>query len=465
MSGSDENNMKNTKLKNLALLLLALCVSGFVGAAAHADSAAGSGSGNNAAPDWVPQFLAAQYTGIRQHLYPFGAKYSGPLSLPSDGDTETSNTFGAYFGMQMSSRWQAYLDLELFKGAGVGGGVGLGGLLNGDVMRAGSGLPKDPYIARAYLQYSLPLGPGTVAVSRAQDQLPGEQPTSAFLLKFGKLAAPDDFDENRYANSTRIQFNNWDFINNVAWDYAADIRGYTGGVVLGLLQPAWSLKFGIYRMPLRASQEALQWPITLAHEEDLELDLMPNQSRTVIRLLAYRNVGRMGIYQDAINQALATHTIPDVAADDANGREKHGFGINFEQPLADDGDTGFFMRLGWDDGRTETFVYTEVDRTASVGVQISGVHWGRAQDRLGIALAYNGLSSVHARYLQLGGCGFDLCDGGLNYAYEKIAEAYYRLQLGDYIQLSPDLQFISNPGYNRDRGPARVIGLRLHLSY
>lgn len=405
-------------LKHPVLLWLALCAGCFVCAPAYADNgtaAAAPDAGSNDALVWVPQFLAAQYTGIRQHLYPFAAAYSGPLSLTAAGDTETSNTFGAYFGMQMPAHWQAYLDLEMFKGAGVGEGYGLGGLVNGDVMRAGSGLRKDPYITRAYLQYVLPLGSAMVRASRGQDQLPGEQATSAFLFKFGKLAAPDDFDANRYANSTRVQFNNWDFINNVAWDYAADIRGYTSGVVFGLLEPAWSLKFGVYRMPLRASQEALQWPITLAHEEDLELDLMPDQSGTVIRFLAYRNVGRMGIYHDAINQALSEHTVPDVAADDANGREKHGFGINLEQPLADDGDTGFFVRLGWDDGRTETFVYTEVDRTASVGLQISGVHWGRAQDRLGIALAYNGLSSVHARYLQLGGCGFDLCDGGLDY--------------------------------------------------
>ncbi|MGH8279296.1 MAG: carbohydrate porin, partial [Gammaproteobacteria bacterium] len=247
--------------------------------------------------------------------------------------------------------------------------------------------------------------------------------------------------------------------------YAADVRGYTSGVVFGYQQPTWLLAFGVYRMPLRASQQALQWPITLAHEEDLEFDLTLVPEGTVVRFLVYRNVGRMGFYQSAIDAALATHTVPDVSADDANGREKHGFGLNLEQPLADDDETGLFLRLGWNDGRTETFVYTEVDRTASVGVQISGVHWDRAQDRLGLALAYNGLSSEHRKYLELGGCGFDLCDGALNYGYEKILETYYRFQLGPYIQLSPDLQFISNPGYNRDRGPARVIGLRVHASY
>ena len=41
----------------------------------------------------------------------------------------------------------------------------------------------------------------------------------------------------------------------------------------------------------------------------------------------------------------------------------------------------------------------------------------------------------------------------------------YRIQAGRYVQISPDFQFIQNPGYNRDRGPVEVHGVRLHLSY
>jgi hypothetical protein len=32
-------------------------------------------------------------------------------------------------------------------------------------------------------------------------------------------------------------------------------------------------------------------------------------------------------------------------------------------------------------------------------------------------------------------------------------------------QVGPDFQYIRNPGYNRDRGPARFWTLRLHLEY
>ena len=417
------------------------------------------------AEPWVPLLLAAQYNSIHQHLDSFDAKYSGPLSFPPTGDDETSQTAGAYFGMAMPRHWAAYLDLERYLGGGVGNASGLGSPTNGDVVRAGNGLPKDAYIARAYVEYLRPLGGDSISVGRAQDQLPGEVPTSALLFKAGKMSVVDDFDQNRYANNTRSQFETWALINNGAYDYAADTRGYTGGLVFGYLQPAWSLKFGLYRMSQQANQEALEWPLTRAHGDNLELDLSPNGSGTVLRFLIYRNVARMGIYQEAIDRAKASGGTPDVAADETDGRQKHGFGFSLEQPLADGGDTGVFLRLGWNDGQTETFEFTEVDRTLSIGGQLSGAHWGREDDRLGVALVIDGISAVHQRYLEQGGCGFELCDGTLNYGHEEVLEAYYRVQLGSYAQLSPDVQYFQNPGYNRDRGPARVYGLRLHLQY
>lgn len=413
---------------------------------------------------WLPQLLGAQYTGIYQHLYPFDAAYSGPLSFTSQGDTQTSHTFGAYFGLQMPAHLQAYLDLEMFKGGGVGGGTGLAALANGDVVRAGTGLPKTPYVARAFLQYTLPLGDSVTHQDRAMDQLPGDVPASAFGVKLGKLSVADDFDQNRYAGSVRTQFMNLAFVNDLAWDYAADTRGYTDGLVLDLTQPGWALKFGYYRMPRLANHQQLEWPVTLAHGANLELDLT-SDSGTVLRLLLYRNVARMGVYADALHQGESQGTTPSISADDRDGRVKHGYALNLEQPIADGGDTGLFLRYGWDDGHTESFAYVEADQNLSFGGQLSGVHWGREDDRLGMGISYEGLSSEHRAYLAAGGCGFSLCDGALDYGYERAVETYYRAQFGRYVQFGPDFQFIEYPGYNRARGPARIVGLRLHLDY
>ena len=171
----------------------------------------------------------------------------------------------------------------------------------------------------------------------------------------------------------------------------------------------------------------------------------------------------MGIYQEAIAIAQATGTIPDIRADDRDGRRKYGFGANAELPLADDGNTGLFARAGWNDGRTESFAFTEVDNTASTGAQLSGTHWGRAQDKLGVAISVNGLSADHRDYLADGGSGFLLGDGRLNYAREKIGEVYYSWNPVPHVDIGPDFQFIRDPGYNADRGPAKFIALRVHL--
>jgi carbohydrate-selective porin OprB len=173
----------------------------------------------------------------------------------------------------------------------------------------------------------------------------------------------------------------------------------------------------------------------------------------------------MGIYQDAINLALTTGSKPNIAADDADGREKRGLGMSLEQPLADGGETGLFLRAGWNDGQTESFEFTESDRNLGFGGQLDGVHWGREDDRAALGVVINGISTVHQRYLALGGCGFELCDGALDYGHETFMETHYRMQAGQYAQISPDFQFIENPGYNRARGPARVYSLRLHLQY
>ncbi len=110
-------------------------------------------------------------------------------------------------------------------------------------------------------------------------------------------------------------------------------------------------------------------------------------------------------------------------------------------------------------------MYTECDRDASLGAQIAGIRWKRPDDRLGVAYGVNGLSEPHREYLEAGGIGMLLGDGKLNYGLEQVMELYYRIQVGRYVQISPDFQFIQNPGYNKDRGPVEVYGLRLHLSY
>jgi high affinity Mn2+ porin len=418
-----------------------------------------------------PQLVGAQYTSVLQNQSSLSAPYSGPLSLNPAGDTQPSNVFGFYAGWALSDWAQFYFDTEKFMGAGVSHATGLGGLTNGDVVREGTNnLGKRFYVARNYLRLMLPLAPGTTRVERAQDQIAGTEATTRVEAKIGLMAVNDDFDKNRYAGSTRAEFMNWSLWNNTAWDYAANTRGYTKGFMIGFVSPQWALRFGEYEMPKVANGQAFDPSLERSHGRNLELTLSPWPTGTVVRLLAYQNTAHMGDYGMALAMGAVRGQLPDVIATEQQGRRKTGFGLNAEQPLADSGDTGVFVRVGWNDGRTESFVFTEVDRLLSAGGELSGAHWSRADDRLGVAFAIDGLSAPHREYLAAGGSGFLLDDGRLNYAAEQIFECYYRIELPQVaghlrLQLSPDFQFIRNPGYNHDRGPVSFAGLRFHLEY
>lgn len=418
-----------------------------------------------ALPGWSPKVLGMQFNGVYQNVPAFHSPYQGANSfVPSHDSTQT---YGLYLGSQLAPTLQLYMDMEWFRGSGVSNNIGLAGYVNGDAIRAGSSnQPQTPYLARLYLKYLLPLSPEVEKVDRAMDQLAASQPVSRWEVKFGKLALTDDFDLNRYADTTRTQFLNYDFMYNVAWDYAADTRGYTYGVTTALVEPQWKVAIGVFTEV--TTPNGADFDILDLRElgYNLELTLKPDEAGTIVRLLTYFNESRMGSYDAALALQRATSSkTPDISLVEQPGGTKYGFGLNVEQPLADEGETGIFGRLGWSDGSHETWAYAEAERHASLGVQLNGVHWGRNVDNIGIAYALDGLSTQHKDYLAAGGSGFMLGDGRLNYGPEQVLEAYYRVQLGRYIQISPDFQFVQNPGYNKDRGPAEIYGIRVHLFF
>ena len=201
-------------------------------------------------------FWERKSTTVYQNMPAFHSPYEGPNSLTFRNGLgrQVTQTYGAYFGLQLAPGLQAYADGEVFLGNGISNGLGLSGYVNGDVIRAGSSnLPKVPYLARLYLRYYYPLSGETEKLERCMDQLPGEQPVSRWEIKAGKLALTDDFDLNRYANNNRTQFFNYDFLYNTAWDYAADTRGYSYGIVAALYQPRWRSAFGVYMEPNTAN--------------------------------------------------------------------------------------------------------------------------------------------------------------------------------------------------------------------
>jgi carbohydrate-selective porin OprB len=169
----------------------------------------------------------------------------------------------------------------------------------------------------------------------------------------------------------------------------------------------------------------------------------------------------MGSYREAIHGYLSgADPAPDITLYRQQGRVKYGFGYNMDQELSND--LRAFGRLGWNDGKTESFAYTEIDRTLSFGFDYTGRLWHRPPDKVGAAYTVNGISGDHRRYLALGGLGFLLGDGTLTYGTERILETYYTAHLWRGISLAFDYQHVTNPGYNQARGPVNVFSVRIH---
>lgn len=406
-----------------------------------------------------PQLLGAQATFIQQWLRPFASPYAGTNSLDGTGDAALTDTYGAYTGTGLWKGGELYLDVEMARGRGVSHTVGLGGLTNGDSIREGSGdLGSGPYLARLFLRQTFGFGGGTEDLARGMDQLPVTVDRVRLVVTAGKFAANDLFDTNLSADNARSQFMNWALFDNAAWDFAADTRGYSKGVAVTFHTPGWEITAGSLQMPLQANGNDLDPELSKARGDNLQLALTPEGTGFAAKLLLYENHARMGHYDEAV--ATANGGTPDITATRKPGRVKKGLALNLEQRLTE-GWTVFF-RGGWSDGHQESFAFAEVDMAASLGFAAKG--FGK-DDAWGVAVADNRLSASHAAYLAAGGLGFVLGDGRLTYGHERIAEAYYRWQPTPWLALSPDLQRAANPGYNRDRGPATVYGLRLRLSY
>jgi hypothetical protein len=279
------------------------------------------------------------------------------------------------------------------------------------------------------------------------------------------MSTADFFDLNSIGSDSHLQFMNWTADNNGAYDYAADTRGYTYGLLAEYDDAKWSLRFGEMLMPTVANGIKLDWSLPRARAENYELELRPAlipDRATTLRLLSFVNHANMGSYREASQSYLAgASTVPDVTAFRRQGRVKYGFGVNVEQVLT--ADWRAYSRFGWNEGHNESFAYTEVDRSVSFGTDLRGTRWRRKHDKLGVAVLLNAISGDHREYLALGGLGFLLGDGALNYGREKIAETYYNLHAWRGLSLGADLQRVWNPGYNRDRGPVWVASLRLHV--
>jgi high affinity Mn2+ porin len=403
-----------------------------------------------------------QQTIITQYKPSFNAPYSGQNSLSTKSETQSSITSTLFGAARLWKGAEMYFDPEISGGAGLSKTLGIAGFPNGETFRVGSAEPKI-YIARLFFKQTFGWSTQLDTLEDGQTQMPGLRQKKHLSLAVGKFGMADFFDFNEFSHDPRSQFMNWALMDNAAWDYPANTRGYVLGATAELGQPTWTLRFAFTMVTTEANESVWDAKIGRANTQTLEFEKRYQLSgqKGTLRLLAFTNNGKFGNYREAITQ---NPSAPNVDSTQAYGRHKYGFGINADQYLTKD--FGVFAKASYNDGHTQTWFFTEIDRSLSFGAMLKGTSWKRSDDELGLAFIANGLSADHRDYLAAGGYGFLIGDGKLNYSPELIAELYYKVNaFQKKFWLSPDYQFILHPAYNADRGPVNVFGIRAHVEF
>jgi hypothetical protein len=458
----------------LLVLLLLFCLNALA-LAQSADEIAGFKDAPASAPEALsdtvlPHFregrfwVSGQANFIFQTHPGFAAKYTGANSLDPNYEKATSRVMTLYTGVQLNNSTEVLAHVEEAGGAGLSKALGLAGFSNLDVVRNPT-LSSAPYLARVMVHEMFALSKERTEGERGPMSTFTEVPVRRLDLRVGKYGTADFFDQNSVGSDSHMQFMNWSTAQNGAYDYSADTRGYTWGAVVEYQDRGWALRFSESLMPKVANGMDEVWNLRKAHSENVEYELrhgvLPKKGGT-IRLLGFVNHANMGISRDAVAAYLSGNTkTPDITAHPWRTTAKYGFGVNLEQSLTRN--VTAFARYGRNNGKTESYVYTEIDSTVSTGVGMSGNQWHRAKDRAGVAFSSNAISRDHQNYLADGGYGFIIGDGGLRYGRENILETYYPAHLWRGVFIAPDLQYVQNPAYNRDRGPVLIPGFRVHV--
>ena len=414
--------------------------------------------------NWNAHF---QGTFIYQYKPGFYARYSGANSLSNTAEDLTySYSFTGFFGARLWQGGEFYINPEISSSIPPSGLLGLGALSNGEDQKSGSVTPL-LYLARAFLRQTWSLGGDKTFVESGQNQLAEDVTSRRLVLTVGKLSETDLYGPNRFSGSPRTQFFNYAFLSYGAFDYGSNARGYTVGAALEYFLDKWTFRVGRFALTTRSNGPTFDYRLFDHYNDAIEIErsYVLGKQPGKLRLMGFRDRAVLGSFQDALNlwRANGEVGVPAIANVRNNKKDQYGFGIGVEQSLGRD--VGLFAFGSWNDGRTENYNYSDIQRSFATGLSIQGNNWGRPRDTLGLGYGLNGLGSSFRQYLAAGGIGTFIGDGKLNYNPENIFEAYYNLGVTKSTTLGFDLQYIINPGYNSDRGPATFIGFRIHTEF
>ncbi|GAC1706809.1 MAG: hypothetical protein NVS9B7_17320 [Flavisolibacter sp.] len=391
----------------------------------------------------------------------FHSPYQGLNSQPSKEPWRLSVTSTLFAGVRIWKGGEIYINPELNGGRGIGQTLGIAGFPNGETYRIGEPEPVVT-MSRIFIRQTFGLSKEKANVSSDKNIIKGSTALERLVITFGKFSITDMFDNNTYSHDPRTQFCNWAIMSAGAWDYPANTRGYTYGLAAELIRKNWALRMATVMVPEFANGPFMDLAISKAHSETIEFDHFYKMNSKVgaLRFIVYNTYAHMGSYKAAIAK---NPSQPDITATRTYNRTKTGFVVNGEQELSKE--LGAFGRISYNDGKNETWAFTEIDQSFNWGLSLKGNRWKRASDVFGLAFLLNGISKDHRNYLELGGYGFIIGDGQLNYGHEGIAELYYSAKIFETLWVTPGYQFVLNPAYNRDRGPIHIFSIRAHVEF
>ena len=362
----------------------------------------------------------------------FHAAYTGKNSLRPEAESATSVVMDLTATLRAWTGAEITVQPELSGGRGLSSTLGVAAFPSGEVYRVGN---PEPTIVLARVVLKQAVGPLTITA--------------------GKLAIPEVFDNVPFSNDPHSRFMSWGLFASAAYDYPADVRGYTWGAAVDLSLDRWSARAGMFLEPLQANGAALERDVTKAR--GLVGEVERRWPGGAARVLAFLNTAHMGSYTEAMARSV------DVGQTREDGRTKAGLAASANHDLG--GGLGAFVRGSFNDGQNETWAFTEIDRSLACGAVQSGARWGRPADEAGVALVVSGLSAAHRAYLAAGGLGFLIGDGALRYGAEVLGELFYRAALTDQVSIGGNYQPVFNPAYNRDRGPVHIFTGRVHVAF
>ena len=419
----------------------------------------------------MPVNLHGQTTYINQRYNNFTSSYSGQNSLDALKSMSYTWSGTLFFGARIAPNTDVYFNPEVVSGVAFSDLVGLGGFSNGEATKA-NGAQAKFYSARAFVRQTINQEGDKVLLENEANQITQTVSSNRVVVTAGQFSTLDIFDDSRYAKDPRIQFMNWGNMTYLAYDYAADARGYSWGLAGEWYLQNWVLRASRMLAPKNPNGRDLNWQIFNAYGDQVEIERQHNIADLPgkVSLLAYRNKMILARFQDATNYINANNAQGTQAINNVrnNYQYKTGIGLHGEQAITDD--LGIYGRAFTSDGHTETMSFTEADNSISVGLGMNGTSWSRPKDSIGISMMQNGLSSSRKNYLQAGGVSYFIGDyagpgKSISYRPERIAELYYNATVVKNVLAGLNFQHISNPAYNAARGPVNIVSFRIHAEF